>query len=152
MRDPDDFGFALTIERRALLTGVAAAAITQLAPSEAKCASAEHHAYTVEFESRAGTVRKVYLGDPHRLRQIMFDHPSTCPNVLRGPPRLIENPSECSPTWRLERFRDFVRTRAAEEPDDPDWPAFFACTEAALAYRATVPPEYQFWYDYPPPA
>lgn len=62
MRDPDDYGFALTIERRALLTGVAAAAIMQLAPSEAECASAERHAYTVEFESSAGTVRKVYRG------------------------------------------------------------------------------------------
>jgi hypothetical protein len=31
------------------------------------------------------------------------------------------------------------RGRAAE-PDDPDWPAYLACTEATLAYRAMVPP------------
>ena len=62
MHDPDDHGLALTIERRALLTGVAAAAIMQLAPSVAECASAERPAYTVEFESSAGTVRKVYRG------------------------------------------------------------------------------------------
>ncbi len=54
--------FALMIERRVLLMGAAAAAIMQLAPSEAECASAERHAYTVEFESAAGTVRKVYRG------------------------------------------------------------------------------------------
>jgi hypothetical protein len=61
------------IERRALLTGVAAAVIMQLAPSEVECA--ECHVYTVAFESVAGTVHKVYHGLflPEILDQAEFD-------------------------------------------------------------------------------
>jgi hypothetical protein len=85
--------------------------------------------------------------DEAQLRRVVLGHPSTCPDQLCGPPRLVENPSAFAPTWRLERFRDLVRGYAEDDPADPDWPEFVACTEAALAYRAAVPPEYRFWRD-----
>ncbi len=83
--------------------------------------------------------------DHGRLKQLMFDHPSTCPENLTNTMRLVENPSVFAPTASLKRFRQFILERIAAEPEDPDWPKFLDCTDAALAFREGVPPEYRFW-------
>ena len=83
--------------------------------------------------------------DRDRLWQLMLEQPSTMPDDLSNTARLVENPSCLAATWRLEWFRDWMRERVEADPLDPDWPKFLACTEAALAWRATVPPDYHFW-------
>jgi hypothetical protein len=81
------------------------------------------------------------------LKQLMWNHPSTCPETLTNSSRLVENPSSFAATWRLECFRTFTQQMMRDYPLDPDWPRFLTCTEAALKYRTTIPKMYRFWRD-----
>ncbi len=83
--------------------------------------------------------------DHDRLWTLMLEQPSTMPDDFGEPSRLVENPSCLAATWRLERFRDLLHEWIEADPQDPDWPKFLACTEAALVWRASVPAEYRFW-------
>lgn len=78
--------------------------------------------------------------------RLMLEHPDEGPNLATAPPYLIHPPSRFASTARWLRFRDRTLLPLIDAmPDDPFLPQFLAQTETVLAWRASRPPEQQFW-------
>ncbi len=87
--------------------------------------------------------------DEARLRTYVFSQPSLSPDLSditgESPPMCVNTPGAFRSNARLERWRDELAKRCAEDPDSQVWRRFLDAVIACLAWRETVPPEYRFW-------
>ena len=74
-------------------------------------------------------------------------HPLALPMNLDPdlPAFLCDVPSPRSETWRWEKWLENCRARQARHPDSLYAKEMVRVAEAALAYRATIPPDQVFW-------
>jgi hypothetical protein len=88
--------------------------------------------------------------DFERIRKLIREHPPTVPDDIGKLHYLINVPVQCAPSSSFVRFRELTLVPLMRDyPDNPDWPKFFRCVEAVLAWRATIPAKDRFWQERP---
>ncbi len=81
-----------------------------------------------------------------RRQKLYFHHPDTSPLDFPGPlSGLIDPPSRTASSAKLRDFRACMAQLAADRPHDPNWLAFVAQIDLALAWRAEIDPADRFW-------